>query len=493
MPKPGKISPVLEHIRVASPCNEDWDAMDGNDEVRFCSHCRRSVHNLSAMTRERALELVARSEGRLCVRYVRRNDGSVATTDAAPPAVAFRFPAARHAAGLLLASVLTGAAPLVVPAAPPNAQASSQQKTQSPATASGTGSVLIQAADESGAVIAGADVEIRSVGTEWVMRDKTDENGQAHFGNLAFGDYEVLLRYVGFLDFTATVSVSDSTTKTVNATPSVNGDLSMGILVFPISKTHDWVWHQTERTQIFTFESDPKMLESANANAQPGRCAASAEVQAQLGAGNEPPGDDDTDSTNRLQKAPATPKALFDFIQETYDEDLALPALHEALAAGVNPNFRDRFGDTPLMVACRSIASPKIIAALLQAGSDPNETNLFGVTPSLYAALQGDADTLNVLIGAGAHIDASDSDGRTALMIAVFDGRENFVKVLLDHGANVNARDNAGKSVCDYLQDAWKDAGGDKRYLAIAAMLRHAGALDAPQSLPTDALPGNRP
>jgi hypothetical protein len=466
--------------------------MHGNDEVRFCSHCNHSVHNLSAMTREKALELVARSQGRLCVRYVKRKDGSVATTDAAPPAVAFRFPAARHAAGLLLASVLTGAAPLVVPAAPPNAQASSQQKTQSPAPASGTGSVLIQAADESGAVIAEADVEIRSVGTEWVVRDKTDESGNAHFGSLSFGNYEVIVRAFGFADFTVTVSVSDSTTKTVNAISTVNGS-TMGEMVFPISKTHDWVWHQTERTQIFAFESDPKMLESANADAQPGRCAANAEVQAQLGAGNEPPGDNDTDSANRLQKAPATPKALFDFIQETYDEDLALPALREALAAGVNPNFRDRFGDTPLMVACRSIASPKIVAALLQAGSDPNETNIFGATPSLYAALQGDADTLNVLIGAGAHIDASDSDGRTPLMIAVFDGRENFVKVLLEQGANVNARDNVGKSVCDYLQDAWKDAGGDKRYLAIAAMLRHAGALDAPQSLPTDAFPSNRP
>jgi hypothetical protein len=43
--------------------------MVGNDQVRFCEHCSLEVHNLSLTTRNQAQRLVARSNGRLCVRY----------------------------------------------------------------------------------------------------------------------------------------------------------------------------------------------------------------------------------------------------------------------------------------------------------------------------------------------------------------------------------------------------------------------------------------
>jgi hypothetical protein len=55
--------------------------MSGDDRVRFCSECRRSVYNLSGMTREAAEALVLGSEGRVCVRYYRRPDGTMMTTD----------------------------------------------------------------------------------------------------------------------------------------------------------------------------------------------------------------------------------------------------------------------------------------------------------------------------------------------------------------------------------------------------------------------------
>ena len=47
----------LDQIQVSSPCSADWDTMIGNQQVRFCEHCNLSVHNLSAMTRHRLLEL----------------------------------------------------------------------------------------------------------------------------------------------------------------------------------------------------------------------------------------------------------------------------------------------------------------------------------------------------------------------------------------------------------------------------------------------------
>jgi hypothetical protein len=71
----------LEVIDIARPCPADWDEMRGDDQVRFCKHCSLNVYNLSAMSREQAEKLVADREGRLCVRFYRRLDGTVVTDD----------------------------------------------------------------------------------------------------------------------------------------------------------------------------------------------------------------------------------------------------------------------------------------------------------------------------------------------------------------------------------------------------------------------------
>jgi hypothetical protein len=69
----------LNNVRVAAPCPADWDSMYGNERVRFCEQCQLNVYNLSEMPRAEAEELIGRAEGRLCVRYYRRNDGSILT------------------------------------------------------------------------------------------------------------------------------------------------------------------------------------------------------------------------------------------------------------------------------------------------------------------------------------------------------------------------------------------------------------------------------
>jgi hypothetical protein len=75
---------ALEDIRVASPCSADWSAMPGDDRVRTCGDCKKRVYNLAAMTRADAEALIASRESP-CVRLYRRRDGTVVTTDCAPP------------------------------------------------------------------------------------------------------------------------------------------------------------------------------------------------------------------------------------------------------------------------------------------------------------------------------------------------------------------------------------------------------------------------
>jgi hypothetical protein len=76
-----KFTNPLDSIRIASPCPANWDEMYGNDRKRFCGSCKLNVYNLSNMTRREAENLLMNSEGRLCVQFFRRADGTVLTKD----------------------------------------------------------------------------------------------------------------------------------------------------------------------------------------------------------------------------------------------------------------------------------------------------------------------------------------------------------------------------------------------------------------------------
>lgn len=76
-----KFTNPLNNIKIASPCSADWDQMSGDERKRFCGECKLNVYNLSGMTRTEAEDLIAGTEGRLCVRFYRRTDGTVLTKD----------------------------------------------------------------------------------------------------------------------------------------------------------------------------------------------------------------------------------------------------------------------------------------------------------------------------------------------------------------------------------------------------------------------------
>ncbi|MCA1622462.1 MAG: hypothetical protein LC768_06970 [Acidobacteria bacterium] len=76
-----KFTNPLENIKIASPCKANWEEMYGNERKRFCSDCKLNVYNLSGMTLREAENLILQSEGRLCVRFYKRADGSILTKD----------------------------------------------------------------------------------------------------------------------------------------------------------------------------------------------------------------------------------------------------------------------------------------------------------------------------------------------------------------------------------------------------------------------------
>ena len=73
--------PVLDNIRVATPCSVSWDGMTGDERVRACGDCKKTVFNISNLTRAEAQALIVEKEGKLCVRYYQRHDGTILLKD----------------------------------------------------------------------------------------------------------------------------------------------------------------------------------------------------------------------------------------------------------------------------------------------------------------------------------------------------------------------------------------------------------------------------
>ncbi len=96
----------LAHVTVAAPCPADWNQMQGNERVRFCGQCSLNVYNLSAMSQREAEMLLMRSEGRLCVRFYRRGDGTILTNNC-PVGLRALQRRVRKVAGAVCASVIS--------------------------------------------------------------------------------------------------------------------------------------------------------------------------------------------------------------------------------------------------------------------------------------------------------------------------------------------------------------------------------------------------
>lgn len=59
-------------------CSADWETMRGDDKRRFCEHCQKFVHNVSAMSRTERETFADPANMRECVFYSQRANGDVA-------------------------------------------------------------------------------------------------------------------------------------------------------------------------------------------------------------------------------------------------------------------------------------------------------------------------------------------------------------------------------------------------------------------------------
>ena len=66
-----------DDVPIASPCEQDWDEMrvESGGARRFCEHCSKHVHNLSAMDARQARTFLRATAGQeICVAYELEDD-----------------------------------------------------------------------------------------------------------------------------------------------------------------------------------------------------------------------------------------------------------------------------------------------------------------------------------------------------------------------------------------------------------------------------------
>jgi ankyrin repeat protein len=132
-------------------------------------------------------------------------------------------------------------------------------------------------------------------------------------------------------------------------------------------------------------------------------------------------------------------------------------------------NLKAAGGSTPLMYAA-IYGDADTVRMLLEAGADPNLRNEAGATALLWAV--DDLDKTRLLLKAGADANSRSSDGRTPLLAATGRvGCAEVVKLLLDHGANPSATAHSYRGPTTPLRQA-----ADFGDAAVVRMLVERGA-----------------
>jgi hypothetical protein len=255
------MSKSLDRIQLSSPCSEDWDAMIGNDQIRFCSHCDLDVYNLSALTRKDAERLVAESKGQLCVRYVRNINGQIVTENSDRALGASPYFQAMMA-GTLSAALASGSAILAQtlqsePTAKTRIEVIPHSLTTTPDTASATATIRGTVTDQTGAVVPEATITLLAKRGGQMIRASSNLEGHFHFASLLPGAYALKIETKGFADFglhhlqvnagdeaqiTAALQIGIQHCETVEIKGSGTDSTTVGTLTMVTTKRGFWGW-----------------------------------------------------------------------------------------------------------------------------------------------------------------------------------------------------------------------------------------------------------
>jgi hypothetical protein len=216
---------LLENVRVAAPCPASWETMSGDDRVRHCAECKLNVYNLSEMARAEAERLIATREGRLCVRFYRRADGTIITRNC-PRGLEALVRRVSRIAGAALSAMMSLGTVFAQTASKPGQPAGSSQAAQK------TAQMSVTVVDPQGAVVSGAKVLLLGEHGKKRFAGVANSIGLASVPGVSPGSYVLQIARPGFKTYKKTVTLSSDAPTTLQVAlqvgvPSVTVEVGM--------------------------------------------------------------------------------------------------------------------------------------------------------------------------------------------------------------------------------------------------------------------------
>lgn len=393
---------LVESLRVSSPCTESWDAMTGNNKVRFCSHCDLSVNNLSEMSRKEAIRFVSQSDGRICVRYLKNPKTN------APVFADKLYQITRRAgiaAGFLGASLAISTISYaqggvsISDNLETRTEISQTNQSQKEKKKSGTTSISGTVTDLAGAIIPNATVSISGKSFNKIIL--TNDAGEYLFSQVPADEFTLKIESNDFDVKEMTVIASEGRETVANATLEVGEQfVTMGVMA--------------------SVEYEQQLLRAVSEEDFD-------EVTTLIANGT---------NVNAKDKNYNGITALFLAV-----ESGNIKMVETLLNFGAKVNVRDDEKRTPLM-SLDYDATPELVNLLLRYNAKVSAVDKEGNNVLHRAAENDNAEIIQLFIKENADINAQNKEGQTPLMIAAYHENLETVKTLLSAGAKVNIRDN---------------------------------------------------
>ena len=429
----------LNNLTIPSPCNADWNSMIGNDQVRFCEHCNLDVHNLSLTTRSQAERLIARSNGRLCVRYHRDSAGRPLTLPVRQKLHRIGRRVSRIAAGAFTATLSVTSAVAQNSGSSQPGNLNPPNATQANARWALGSSIVGTISDQNGAVIPGATVSLLSEQLNVSLFASTSFTGQFRIDGLQAGVYQLRVEAPGFaadqtdgvylrengevrVDRSLKIAAIEETVD-VQDSSQFEGSFGGGAVAF-VAPENPFV----RAAQEDNLEALTALIAGMDVNLRDKRSNTTALEHAVRNANRE--------MVQLLLSSGANVNARNDSDESVLmmlDADATSDLVWDLLNAGADVNLKDDDGNTALMRVATS-NNLEALKALIDAGAEVNTKNKEGLTALMHAASEGFVNTVRALVLAGADINATNEDDKNALDMAAENDHVPVVRFLKSKG-----------------------------------------------------------
>ena len=423
-------------IRIASPCDVDWDSMAGNDRVRFCEHCKLTVHNVDFINKKQLRRLIARSGDRLCVNYRQP------APQLSPTPILYKIgrrtsviAASAFSATLSISSAFAAGAkpkPVALPHQPAVAT-----RMANAFVAGGNAKLFGFVFNPSGDPVSGASVTLSSIEIGESRTIYTNNTGEFRLDDVVPGNYKFTFSARGF----ETIDVPNVVIRAGD-----NNRIDQTLSIASSENEENVVTVRISGGMALEMPSNPLVVAAQNDDLE----AVKTLLLSKL----------DVNARDEATHYTALERAVMNGNREM---------IHVLIWNKADVNIRDDEGETILMVLGEDTTS-EVVWDLINAGAKVNLRDKDGDTALISVAQENNVEVLQALLDAGAKVNDANKEGKTALMAAADNGHVHNVRALILAGANVNARDKQGKTALMYAVE--EDSA------AVIRLLKAHGAIE---------------